>query len=254
MLPKNLSLIQEADELNENTTESIINKSQLQMVLGSQFNPSKLSPRGLDQFNLSYEMSPTRDGGLTRVTVGNRMNESWAANNISRITGMKMEQNSGFIDDSKMMELLQNEDGQDVFEEIDMGQIDEGDRPYLLVDKDSGRVYDMRNENHLKHLNEKQSKLTTDLNTSNAGSTSNKAWSDWWKQKHQNNQDYLIAAENGNVDEIRRLLDKEKLQELAAEINHKGLDCWTGLHFAANEGMIEVIRELLSYGDVEVEC
>lgn len=183
------------------------------------------------------------------------MNESWAANNISRITGLKFEMSSSnFIDDSKMMELLQNEDGQDVFEEIDMGQIDEEDRPFLLIDKDTGRVYDMRNENHLKHLNEKQSKLTTDLNSSNVGSTGNKAWGDWWKQKHQNNQDYLIAAENGVVDEVKRLLDKEKLQELAAEINHKGLDCWTGLHFAANEGKLDVIKELLSHADVEVEC
>lgn len=39
-----------------------------EQVLGSQFNPSKLSPRALDQFNLSYEMSPTRDGGQSRMT------------------------------------------------------------------------------------------------------------------------------------------------------------------------------------------
>ena len=83
------------------------------------------------------------------------MNESWNANNISRITGAKLDiSNSNFIDDSKMMELLQNEQD-NIFEEIDMGQIDEEDRPFLLIDKDTGRVYDMRNENHLKKLNEK---------------------------------------------------------------------------------------------------
>ena len=58
--------------------------------------------------------------------------------------------NSNFIDDSKMMELLQNETGDDnIFEEIDMGQLDEEERQFLLVDKDTGRVYDMRNEMHL---------------------------------------------------------------------------------------------------------
>lgn len=62
-----------------------------------------------------------------------------------------------------------------------MGQIEEEDRPFLLIDKDTGRVYDMRNENHLKKLNEKQSKLTTDLNTSTNTSTTGKAWGDWWK-------------------------------------------------------------------------
>ena len=60
------------------------------------------------------------------------MNESWNANNISRITGAggKMDiSNSNFIDDSKMMELLQNETGDDnIFEEIDMGQLDEEER------------------------------------------------------------------------------------------------------------------------------
>lgn len=70
---------------------------------------------------------------------------------------------SGFVDDAKMMEMLQNEN---LFEEIDMGQIDEEDRQFLLVDKDTGRVYDMRNETHLARLQEKQTRLTTDLNTS----------------------------------------------------------------------------------------
>lgn len=81
------------------------------------------------------------------------MNESWNAGNISRITGAgKMDiSSSNFIDDSKMMELLQNEND-NIFEEIDMGQIDEEDRPFLLIDKDTGRVYDMRNETHLKKL------------------------------------------------------------------------------------------------------
>lgn len=35
------------------------------------------------------------------------------------------------------------------FEEIDMGQIDEEEKQFLLIDKDTGRVYDMRNETHL---------------------------------------------------------------------------------------------------------
>lgn len=124
-------------------------------------------------------MSPPKEYNLYKVT--SKMNESWNANNISRITGAKLDiSNSNFIDDSKMMELLQNEQD-NIFEEIDMGQIDEEDRPFLLIDKDTGRVYDMRNENHLKKLNEKQSKLTTDLNQSTNTTTTGKAWSDWWK-------------------------------------------------------------------------
>ena len=39
-----------------------------------------------------------------------------------------------------------NEDD-NIFEEIDMGQIDEEDKQFLLIDKDTGKVYDLRNEN-----------------------------------------------------------------------------------------------------------
>ena len=78
------------------------------------------------------------------------MNDSWTANNISRITGAKMDiSTSGFVDDSKMIEMLQNDN---IFEEIDMGQIDDEERQFFLIDKDTGRAYDIRNENHLQRL------------------------------------------------------------------------------------------------------
>ena len=35
---------------------------------------------------------------------------------------------------------------------VDMGQIDEEERPFMIVDKDTGKVYDMRNETHLNRL------------------------------------------------------------------------------------------------------
>lgn len=108
-------------------------------------------------------MSPPKDG--TSYTKQNKINESWNANNISRITGAKMDSSSNFIDDSKMIEMLQNEN-ENIFEEIDMGQIDEEDRQFLLIDKDTGRVYDMRNEMHLQRLQEKQTRLTGDANSS----------------------------------------------------------------------------------------
>ena len=50
---------------------------------------------------------------------------------------------TNFLDDSKIIEYLNNDSN---FEELDMGQIDEEDRPFILVDKDTGKVYDIRNE------------------------------------------------------------------------------------------------------------
>jgi ankyrin repeat protein len=54
--------------------------------------------------------------------------------------------------------------------------------------------------------------------------------------------------------EVKRLLDKHTLKDLSADINVKGLDQWTALHFASNENRIEVVKELLYYSDVEKDC
>jgi hypothetical protein len=37
------------------------------------------------------------------------------------------------------------------------------------------------------------------------------AWGDWWKEKKRNNQDLLWFAENGSMDEVKRLLDPAQL-------------------------------------------
>jgi len=35
---------------------------------------------------------------------------------------------------------------EDDYLEIDMGKIDDEERPFMIVDKDSGKIYDMRND------------------------------------------------------------------------------------------------------------
>jgi hypothetical protein len=56
---------------------------------------------------------------------------------------------SNFCDDSKIMDMLNNDN---IFEEIDMGQLDEEEKQFIIIDKDTGRVYDIRNENFLLKL------------------------------------------------------------------------------------------------------
>lgn len=56
---------------------------------------------------------------------------------------------TNFMDDSKLIDFLEN-DGN--FEELDMGQIEEEDKPFLLINKDTGQVYDIRNENVLRRI------------------------------------------------------------------------------------------------------
>lgn len=36
------------------------------------------------------------------------------------------------------------------------------------------------------------------------------------------------------------------MHDLIADINVKGLDNWTALHFAVNEGRTEIVQDLLS--------
>ena len=59
-----------------------------------------------------------------------------------------------------------------------MGEIDEEDKPFLIIDKDTGKVYDIRNEDHLQRITDK---ATTRLTTDSDRSLSTKVWDDWWK-------------------------------------------------------------------------
>ena len=40
--------------------------------------------------------------------------------------------------------------------EVDMGQLKDEERQFMVVDKDSGRVYDLRNERHVERLTESE--------------------------------------------------------------------------------------------------
>ena len=40
------------------------------------------------------------------------------------------------------------------YQEVDMGNIDEEDRPFIIIDKDFGKLYDIRNDKHIDRLEE----------------------------------------------------------------------------------------------------
>ena len=65
-----------------------------------------------------------------------------------------------------------------------MGNLDDEDHKYLIVDKDTGIVYDMRNEEHIEYLT---SELTT-TNLKKGQKIKNMSdWSEWWQQKKKSN-------------------------------------------------------------------
>ena len=106
-----------------------------------------------------------------------------------------------------------------------MGQIEEEELPFMIIDKDSGKVYDTRNNKHVERL----SNVTASFRQTeemNAISTSNRqsCWGDWWKMKKKNDQEFLWAAESGELDKLKKYLDKDTMKDLVADVMAKGLD------------------------------
>jgi ankyrin repeat protein len=114
---------------------------------------------------------------------------------------------------------------------------------FLIRDKSSGIVYDLREQNTalmLSQVQEQLVKLPKD--------PPNKAWKEWWEQKKERNGELLSASERGDVEVVQDLLDMRKHGDLAADPNSKGLDDFTPLHYAASEGHLEIVSMLLANG------
>lgn len=75
-----------------------------------------------------------------------------------------------------------------------------------------------------------------------------KAWKDWWKKKHQYDDDLLMAAESGDITKVAYLLDKEQCHEFTANVEWTGLDNFTALHFAAQENNKDIMSILIDHG------
>ena len=75
---------------------------------------------------------------------------------------------SQFIEEDKnIIDMLNDDDeagAEKFFQAIDMGELDEEEKQYLLIDKDTGRVYDLRNDTHLQRITSKNTRLTVDAN------------------------------------------------------------------------------------------
>jgi hypothetical protein len=68
---------------------------------------------------------------------------------MSAIPTKTPEKKSESINDKDLDEFLGNQDN---YLEFDMGQLDEEELPFMIVDKDSGKVYDTRNDKHVERL------------------------------------------------------------------------------------------------------
>ena len=103
-----------------------------------------------------------------------------------------------------------------------MGQIDEEERPFMIVDKDTGRVYDIRNDKHVDRLtdvattrfggtqikNTQPDYLETQHSARKSRKLGTSVWGDWWKEKTKSNQELMWAAEVGDLNKLKKYLDK----------------------------------------------
>lgn len=109
-----------------------------------------------------------------------------------------------------------------------MGQIDEEDRPFMIVDNDTGRIFDTRIDRHVEKVTASMSVASSntvnkllekddELNPNKSlGVKSNlrksmrvSAWGDWWEEKKEINLNFLRAAEAGNLEEVNKFLDND---------------------------------------------
>ncbi len=117
--------------------------------------------------------------------------------------------------------------------------------PYIIRDTSTGMAYDIRAQDATALLSQEGEKLTT---FSPSAASKRRPWEDWWKKKKHNNSKLLVAAEKGEKELVINLIDQKKHGDLAADVNAKGLDEFTPLHYAANEGHTEVVELLLRHG------
>ena len=117
------------------------------------------------------------------------------------------------------------------------------DLKFIVRDTANNRFYDIRDKYMTTLINQEVGKLTRISNNLH-GNT----WKDWWQKKKDLNIKLLRAAESGDMMLIIDLLNKTKHNDLTPDINTKGLDGFTPLHFAASEGHIETVMTLVKKG------
>jgi len=96
----------------------------------------------------------------------------------------------------------------------------------MIIDKDTGKVYDLRNELQLERLTMKNESLRSSINIKAEDDKNNvkslqssqstmtrstykkkQAWNDFWQQKQKSNEEFLSAAEFGDLEKLKKQLN-----------------------------------------------
>eukprot|EP00826_Nyctotherus_ovalis_P048485 TRINITY_DN571_c0_g2_i4.p1 TRINITY_DN571_c0_g2~~TRINITY_DN571_c0_g2_i4.p1 ORF type:complete len:752 (+),score=107.88 TRINITY_DN571_c0_g2_i4:334-2589(+) len=121
----------------------------------------------------------------------------------------------------------------------DMG----GSENFIIRDNSTGLEYDIRDQYSSLLLIEADQRLTKIPENASVD-----PWNNWWKQKHRYADKFANAAEKGEVEVMADLLDVDKHGDLAVNVNFKGLDGFTPLHYAVAEGQLLASQFLIENG------
>ncbi len=114
---------------------------------------------------------------------------------------------------------------------------------FIIRDNTTGATYDARKKETVLLLSEEDKKLTKI-----EGKPGDQPWELWWAIKKERNSQLLLASEQGDIDQVRELLNAKKHGELVADVNARGLDDYTPLHHAVSELHTDVVNVLLRRG------
>lgn len=115
---------------------------------------------------------------------------------------------------------------------------------FLIKNKDTGSVYDIRNIKTVEELN---------CQLEGLNKCKQKAWKNYWKEMQKIKEELWDSAEDGNLKALKSILLR-KTSTFPLDVNARCLDNWSALHLACNEGHYEVAKLLIEHGsDIEAK-
>ena len=94
------------------------------------------------------------------------------------------------------------------YQEVSMGHIDWEERPFMIVDKDTGQIIDTRDDNAIQKLETPNGMPRAKSNNIQQNDKADSAWADWWREKKKSNIELITASESGDLKKVRKFLDK----------------------------------------------
>ena len=112
------------------------NEKKNRAVSGITYDESTDSPNGVN----AQDQRSKQPQSIADVSAINQKTDMNATRNLDGEISMT---------DETIADFLGNENN---YLMVDMGQIEEEDMPFMIIDKDSGKMYDMRNDRHVERL------------------------------------------------------------------------------------------------------